>query len=86
LEIFSPLGGWGKSAQATPGFPLLLINPVDETATFRFVKPESLINNRLKEEASSTNTLHVRAQLTPEHHPVARGRENTLAGLILYYL
>jgi len=60
--------------------------PVQETASFRFVKPESFIKNRLKEEASSNTTPSCKTQLQAEHHPVERGREKRLAGLILYYL
>ncbi len=77
------VGGCGKSAHATPELPRQLIVPVYETVRFRFVKPESLIHNRLKEKAFSTHALMFGLHLSTA--PL-RGAENASAGFILYYL
>jgi hypothetical protein len=85
LGNFSLSGGGVKSVYTTAGLPRLFIIPVDETVRFRFAKPESLIYSRLKGAAFSTNP----SMFEPSKYlstPRCEGRENTLAGLNLYYL
>jgi len=85
LGNFSLSGGGVKSVYTTAGLPRLFIIPLDETVGFRSAKPESLIYSRLKGAAFSTNP----SMFGPSKclsTPRSEGRENTLAGLILYYL
>jgi len=60
--------------------------PVQETAGFRFVKPESFIKNRLKEEAPSNTTPLMQDSALSWALPRWEGERKTLGWVILYYL
>jgi hypothetical protein len=54
--------------------------PVQETAGFRFAKPESSFKNRLKEEASLTQPPHARLSFKLSTTPLRGGEKNTWLG------